>query len=304
MKPNLPKLTRHAAQVLLIASVFLVINPFVIVPAGSKGLVFTFGKLNGHVAEPGLAFRVPLAQNVKLVTIRPIQLDHTVEVGPQGAISKDNQTIGANLVVFYKYKSDDLVNMWNKYGEDRIKSIVTQSMVESFKSEIGQHHIFEIPLQQNTIRTQTFTSLKDKISAYPVEVTELKVVNYDWSDEFDKQIQETMHRAQQVKQKEQELLITEQEAQKKVKTAEADKQALITTAEGERAAALLRAEAKAAEGDGIKKYNQAVQANMELELQIRKLEIEKIKAEKWNGQYVSVNNYGPIPVQTGALQPQ
>jgi len=25
------------------------------------------------------------------------------------------------------------------------------------------------------------------------------------------------------------------------------------------------------------------------------------KAEKWNGQYVPTNNYGPIPLETGAL---
>lgn len=35
---------------------------------------------------------------------------------------------------------------------------------------------------------------------------------------------------------------------------------------------------------------------MELEIELKKLEIEKIKAEKWNGQYVPINNYGPIPV--------
>ena len=26
------------------------------------------------------------------------------------------------------------------------------------------------------------------------------------------------------------------------------------------------------------------------------------KAEKWNGQYVPTNNYGPIPVEMGAIQ--
>lgn len=42
---------------------------------------------------------------------------------------------------------------------------------------------------------------------------------------------------------------------------------------------------------------------MTLELKLRELEIEKIKAERWNGQYVPTNNYGPIPVQTGSIIP-
>ena len=113
-----------------------------------------------------------------------------------------------------------------------------------------------------------------------------------------------MEQAQKVRQMEQDLLVTEKSAQKQVKEAQAQKEALITKAEGEKAAAILNAEAKAAEGEGIRKYNESVQRNMALEIEIRKLEIEKIKAEKWNGQYVPTNNYGPIPVQTGRIQPE
>ena len=52
-------------------------------------------------------------------------------------------------------------------------------------------------------------------------------------------------------------------------------------------------------GEGIKNYNDAITANpknMDLEIQLKKLEIEKIKAEKWDWKYVPVNNYWPIPV--------
>jgi regulator of protease activity HflC (stomatin/prohibitin superfamily) len=98
--------------------------------------------------------------------------------------------------------------------------------------------------------------------------------------------------------KEQELLITEQEAQKLVKQAEAEKQSLVTRAEGEMEAAKLNAEAKALEGKGIKDYNTAVATNWDIELQKMKLEIEKIKAENWDGTYVPNNMYGPIPVDT------
>ena len=40
--------------------------------------------------------------------------------------------------------------------------------------------------------------------------------------------------------------------------------------------------------------------NMELEIALKELEIEKLRVEKWNGVYVPINNYGPIPVQTSA----
>jgi len=42
-----------------------------------------------------------------------------------------------------------------------------------------------------------------------IELSDFKLTNFDWSEDFDAQIKATMQRAQQVKQKEQELLITE-----------------------------------------------------------------------------------------------
>lgn len=298
---NTPKLlTKNRSVALGLLAAALLFGSIETIPSGSKGLRFTFGKLNQTELSPGLVFKLPFIQNIETITIRPIQLDNEIDVGSGGAITKDNQTIGATLTIFYQYKENELVKMWGQYGKEKILSILTQSEVESFKATIGIHAIFDIPVNQDSIRTGTLTNIRTKMSGYPIEVTELKITNYDWSDEFDKQIQETMHRAQQVKQKQQELLITEQEAQKKVKEAEADKTSMVTRAEGEKAAAILMADAKEAEGAGIKKYNQAVQANMELELKIRALEIEKIKAEKWDGAYVPVNNYGPIPISSGS----
>ncbi|MDD4290073.1 MAG: SPFH domain-containing protein, partial [Patescibacteria group bacterium] len=261
------------------------------------------GAIENRELQPGLHFKIPLFQSIKLIPIRPVQTEYLVPVGEDGAITKDNQTIGAKLTVFYVYNQGFLVKMWKDYGQEKLETIIAKTMLESFKGSIGKYDIFSLPVAQDSIRAITLQSIKGKMVNYPITITELKITNYDWSEEFDKQITQTMERAQQVKQKQQELLIAEQEAQKEVKQAEAAKTAMITKAEGEKAAALLLAEAKEAEGRGIQKYNEAVQKNMTLEVQLRQLEIEKIKAEKWNGQYVPTNHYGPIPIQTGAIQP-
>jgi regulator of protease activity HflC (stomatin/prohibitin superfamily) len=282
----------------IVIIVVLIFNPFVTVGASERGIVLNWGAADDKVLEPGLHFRIPVQQHIKLVSIQPIQLDHEVIVGGDGAITKDNQTIGADLTVFYKYKPDQIVKMYREYGADKLNAIISQTLRESFKTEIGNYDIFKLPTVQEEIRGKVWGVLLDKMKDYPVELTELKVVNYDWSDQFDAQIQETMSRAQQVKQKEQEKLMAEQEAGKGIVQSEANKKIAITNAEGEQESARLRAEAKALEGEGIKKYNESISKNMDQEIRFRQLEIEKIKAEKWNGQYVPNNMYGPIPVDT------
>lgn len=279
-----------------------IFSPCQIVPPGHKGVVLTWGKVTSD-RNPGLALKVPLVQTITILSTKPNQLDLEIPVGPEGANTKDNQTVGAKITVFYKYSADKVKSVVQDYGIERLDEIITKSTIECFKTEIGKHVIFDIPINQAEIQDALNQNLKAKIVQYPMEITDTKIVNYDWSAEFDNQIKATMERAQQVKQKAQELLITEQEAQKQVKIATADKESKILAAQADSACAALHAIAKAMEGEGIRKYNQSVQANMDLELKIRTLEIEKIKAQKWNGEYVPTNNYGPIPIQSGFLQP-
>lgn len=304
---NQPKMPFGAkALVALIGSLvvlvlLVIINPLVKVDATNRGLIFTWGALNKTVLEPGIHWRTPIMQSVKEVTIQPIQLDHRVEVGDDGAITKDNQTIGADLTVFYKYDLSRLPEMWEQYGTDKIESIITQNLRETFKGVVGSYDIFNLAVSQDEIRSKVWAGLKDKTVGYPFTITELKIVNYNWSDAFDDQIEATMKLAQQVKQSEQNKLKAEQDAQVGVKQAEAEKQIAITKAEGEKEAARLRAEAKALEGDGIKKYNEAIAQNWDIELKKLDLEIEKARVDKWDGHYVSEQNFTPIPVQSGSI---
>lgn len=295
--------TLQWVSLLVGVTALLVTLSCVIINSDERGLKFTLGEIEEVELAPGPHFKIPFFQRIEAITIRPMLLDKKVEVSAEGAITKDNQTIGAQMSVYYTYNQGSLVSMYKNIGQEKVMDILNKTILESFKAEIGKYDIFSLPMSQDDIQAKTLTQIRSKTSAYPITVTELKITNYDWSDEFDTQIKATMEKAQQVKQKGQELLIEEQEAQKKVKQAEAEKTSSVTRAEGKRDSAKLEAEAKELEGKGIKKYNEALKQNMELEVQLRKLEIEKIRAEKWNGQYVPTNNYGPIPLQTGGILP-
>ena len=221
-----------------------------------------------------------------------------IKVGTTGAITKDNQTVGSTITMFYKYKAGRLANMYRDYGLVKISEIVEKTIEEAFKKVIGTYTIFDIASKQQEIISKLGVFIVSECEKYPIDVTDIKVTNFDWSDQFDKQIEETMKRAQQVKQAEQELLITEQQANKQVKQAEAKKQALITEAEGEYASTKIRAEAKVLEGEGIRKYNESIAKTLNVQIQLKKLDIMEIEKTRWDGHYVPKYWYAPIPVQT------
>ena len=282
---------------------FLFLNPLVIIPSGERGLRFTWGAVNNEELEDGLSIRIPIMHKIEGVSIQPQEITFQIEVGQDGAITKDNQSIGVTIIIYYKRQIGKLAHLWSDVGLEVMESIIKQTVKENYKQTAGQYTIFEIAFIQEKIRAKVNELTKANLTLYPIEITELKITNYDWSEAFEKQIEETMQRAQQVKQKEQELLIEEQDAQKKVKRSEANKTSMVLEAEGRKESARLDADAKALEGEGIRKYNESIRLNMAQEIEFRKLKIEQVKAERWNGQYVPTNNYGPIPLQTGGIQP-
>lgn len=169
-----------------------------------------------------------------------------------------------------------------------MKGKVEKDAIEAFKQTIGQYTIFDVAQKQEEIRVAVAKSLTAKIGAYPIVVDDLKVSNYDRSEEFDKQIGLTMQIAQETKQQEQQLKKVEVEAQQAVKRAEANRQAEA-----------LNAEAMELKGQGVKAYNEAITSNaknMELEIKLKELENERLRIEKWNGQMVSEQVWTSTPI--------
>lgn len=273
-----------------------------IIGASDRAVKVSLGQIQGGIVQPGMYWFMPFIDGYPSFSLLPKEVDYDMVVGKDGGITKDNQTIGASMKGFFRYKADGIISVYRDFGEDRIASLFSTAMRQSVKAVIGSYTIFEIAANQDKIRTQVIEELRGSLADLPVELTDVRITNYDWSDEFDKQIAATMETAQKAKNAEQELIVVTTNAKKGVAQAEADKQQAIIQAEGALASAKLQADAKVAEGEGIRKYNAAIAQNLEVQLKLKSLDIEANRVEKWDGHYVPTNNYGPIPFQTGMTQ--
>ena len=279
---------------LIVLIVMMVNRPFTTIDSSERGIVYRFDAVQDNVLTEWFHMLTPFVDSVKTVPIVPTSMEVNIPVDSQGAITKDNQTIGVDMTMFYRFPEPDLVNIAKNYGFDMIKTKITRDLNEAFKQVIGTYTIFDVASKQEEIRALVISGLVTKIGEYPVIIDDVKITNYDWSQSFDDQIAMTMQIAQEAKQQEQQLNKIEIEAQQQVVKAQANFDA-----------EKLNAEAQKVKWEGIRDYNAAITANpknMELELKLKQLEIEKLRVEKWNGVYVSTNNYGPIPVSTSTLQ--
>ncbi len=299
------------ALVALLA-VIIVFNCFSTVGTTERGIMVTFGKAGEEVLNPGLHFTIPFAQTIRKYSLAPVNYEIDFSIGSDGAVTNDMQTVGLTADVFWMYDEERLYDAVTKYTESSLKSAIEKTMLASVKESVGKYTIYQIVENQEKISQEISSSLTSKMSIYPIVINQIAISNWDWSPAFDEQIAETMKTTQQVKIAEQELQITEQEAQKQIKEAQAEQEATIIRANAEKEKALieaqtkletakLEAEAKKVQADAEAYYNQKLSENLEVELALRELEVKTKEIEKWDGKYVSTYQYGPIPVTSGSL---
>jgi regulator of protease activity HflC (stomatin/prohibitin superfamily) len=281
----------------ILVIIILTCNPITIIGASSRGVRLFLGAAGNETLQPGLQLHAPLVGKIQTYSIEPRQVDIKIPVGTNGAISKDNQTLGFVGTVFWTFDEARIPEIAKGYSEAGLRQIINDNVIVSLKTIIGNYSIFDIANQQDEINKRAFAYLTEKALQYPVKITQLNISNWDWSEQFDAQIEETMKISQQVRKAEQELLVVEQETQRQIKEANARRDAQITLAEGEKRKIELEAEArliaaqkdaesKIAEGQGIAEYNRLVATNQAIEVRLRELEIQKIRAEKWDGREI------------------
>jgi regulator of protease activity HflC (stomatin/prohibitin superfamily) len=272
---------------------------FTIVAPTDRAVIVTLGQAADAVLQPGIHAKLPIVSTAKKYSIAPRTYDLHVDIQNRGALSSDNQIIGAEAKVVWNYDAQRILEVVKGFPDRAaLENIINNTAYEALKAEIGKYTIFELARAMPKIAQGSLAGLKEKLQPYPIVLQQFNITNFDWSTEFDKQVNATMAMKQQVEKARAEADRTEQEQRAKAIAAEASAKALVATAEGEKIAAELRAAARRAEGQGIADYNRLVSQNQELEIDLRRLDIEKARIEKWDGHYVST--YIPMPAN-GAI---
>jgi regulator of protease activity HflC (stomatin/prohibitin superfamily) len=251
-----------------------------------------------------------LIGSIKTWSIVPNKLAIDIPINNSGAISKDNQIIGVRLVVYWQYDEDKIYDIATQYSEKAIEQLLASEANSSIKTVIGTYTIFDLAANQTVIGDKVNELIQFHIVNRPIKIVQINISNFDWSSDFDKQINATMEAAQKVRQAEQLANIAEQENRRLAIEAEALAKAQIAKATGDLKEAELNAqavivranaerEAKIAEGEGIQEYNNLITKNLQTEIRIRELEIQLERAKRWNG--VEVPAYLPLNPAGGVV---
>ena len=205
------------------------INCFTIIDAGHTGVVVTLGKVKADVLQEGLHIKAPFIQQIVKIDNRIVKLDVDTE-----AFSKDLQTVSTTIAINYRVDTSKSYSIYKNIGADYENVLVVPAVNEVLKAITAKYTAEESVTNRTLISEGLIDGLNEKLNNIGLYVTDVNIINFDFSEAFIDAIEE------------------KQVAEQKLLKAETEKQTAITNAEAQAQTTKIKAEAEAEANNKIK----------------------------------------------------
>jgi prohibitin 2 len=263
-----------------------IIWPFYSVPTGSRGVVTQFGRIVG-IENEGLAVLLPW-QQLAIFSIRAEQAN----IDNAGGSTSDTQPVSVSLTVRYSIATDKVAEVYEKYSHNGdLSSYVQTATQEVFKAVTARYSAPDLIAERAKVSGDINSALQAKLALYGAQVINIDMRNFEFSESYMHAINDKVTQEQLRLAAENRLKTVESEQKQKVAVAEAEASAIRARADGDAYANLKVATAQA---EALKIQNAALSQNKDV-LELRRIEVERVKAERWNGQ-LPQNVYAGAPI--------
>ncbi len=283
-------------------SIFVIFIAFVllassvrIINAGEVGVKLEFGRVV-DVLEPNIHFVVPIMNDVKYLSTQIEKF----ETGASAA-SKDLQIVDTSIAVNYQINGDvnEIQSLYERFRGNHESRIIAPLVQEVVKANTAKFNAAELITERVELKTRIASDLKQKLSAYGIDVIEVSITNLDFSSQFNAAIEAKVVAEQTLQKEEIDLETKKIEVQKLVAQENATAEAKVIRAKAEATARVISAEAEA--NATIIQAEAQKEAITKITSSITDPYIRYYYIQEWNGQLPKVMGGNDVILDLGSL---
>lgn len=232
-----------------IVLIFL-LNPFVIVGPGQRGVLLKLGAVQDEVLGEGFHFRIPVLQSVVKMDVR-IQKEQT----ESDASSKDLQDTHSTIAVNFHVEPARANWVYQNLKDEYTQRVVDPTVQEVVKAVTARFTALELITQREKVRQEIKGILHERLGQYSIVVDDFAIVNFRFSEQFTAAIESKQTAEQMALKATRDLDRIKVEAEQKLTQARA-------------------------EAESLRLQKEVITPEL---VELRKIEAQLKAIEKWNG---------------------
>jgi regulator of protease activity HflC (stomatin/prohibitin superfamily) len=164
--------------------VFLFIwGSFTLIPPGKRGVVKRLYAINRVIGE-GPNLKIPIFERVVKMDVQTQK-----EQVDASAASKDLQNVAATVALNYNLQYDKVGELYRLVGMEYKERIIDPAIQESVKAATAKYTAEELITKREEVRDIIKTSIKERLAREFMDVTEVSIVNFNFSQSFNTAIE-------------------------------------------------------------------------------------------------------------------
>lgn len=184
--PSAPRRSHIISIAVLVLAVWLLLSMVVQIGTGRVGVVTRFGKVTGRELTEGLNFKLPSPVEKVWVVDTRIQKQ---EASAQAA-SADLQVISSTLAVNFHLDRTKVGAIYRTVGPQYEDRILAPAIQEVFKATTAKYTASQLLTERPQVKEDARKLLLDRLSTYGIILDDLSIVNFDFSPEFNRAIEQ------------------------------------------------------------------------------------------------------------------
>ena len=199
----------------------LVFSSFTVISAGHTGVQVILGEVSQVPLTEGVHFVNPISQ-IKDVDVRLQKAD----LKGASAGTKDLQVVHTDIVVNYRFDAKNVAHIYKEFGLNVDEKVLGPGINEAFKSVTGHFTSEELITKRDVVSQAILAHLVNKMAPFNISVSNVSLVNFGFSPEYQRAIEAKVISVQQTAKAEQDLRRIEVEAKSRVAQAKGEAEAI------------------------------------------------------------------------------
>lgn len=253
---------------ILVFIVILLLGSWYTIDQGERGVILRNGKIIG-TAEPGLGLKIPTIDSVVKISTQT----HTTSYTSLQAYSRDQQPATLNASVTYSVPPDRVEEVYANFKsiDAMVARLLDRQVPTQIENIFGKYTAISAVQERIKFGIDVTAAITESVKG-PIEITSVQIENIDFSNAYEKSVEDRMRAEVEVQTQLQNLEKERVSAQIAVTQAQAEADSQLARAIAEAESIRIKGEAEAS---AIKSRAEALAQNQNL--------VELTKGERWDG---------------------